>query len=847
MAFGGMGVLERMRGGERILVTIGAGAVTAGVLLSLGNTAAIHALSFVPKLPRVVYPPYLAILAAGIVALGFQALFSKRLPPLLYGLTGITTAAVFVARSQTGFGGRLNSRGLVALLLCLALTAILVRSRPTPSAPLPPAVILALLLVITAGAAYLRFHDLDRYPSSELSDESLNTDIILEYYTGHPFEATVQSKEFLYYQLGRLWFHLLPPRLVSLRLLTALFGVLSVPMLYYLGRRLYDPATGLFAAALMTISPWHVLVSRLVVRQNLAVLLIIVAYLLWLRALQRSSALLMAPAALITGLGFHSWVTFKVVPLLVAPIALWTLADRREHRLRLTAGLLLSVVVFAAVLILPFALTNDMRRVRFVVKGEIGSGKAAHSLSQIAGNIGSAFTGLTGNPLGDNFYNPPFGIDTPMLCTFMLLGLAVTLPGIVRRGSDRILIAMLIIHLGPAVLSDFPYQRRLQGCMVPLFIMGGAFLARWLNRFDGVRRSRLALLSCGLILIQGGWVSETLIKASTGEKNIVNRRIRDTLGTRTVIIQSGHFQRAWRYVTGWERCGDPDAMMWTDLATAMPLIPRLDTPASLFCRVLDAEGFLQATALHYPAAEVMSLEEPPGRVVGYEVQLRPEDLRMALEATMDGRGWTPGTSIQSAGACFLPLDLREVAVMWGDGAHWNLNLDHPYYRNEGNYRLDDLAGGLVPIHGIPYHLIPGGVVPFYSVLSGAPERLTVMVRIELPRAAPVRSIHLIGLISDNVQPEQPPSVYVDLERADGSVFSVTLHARGHRFLSRDLTTPPYPVQLAAQYRDSYWDAAGFMLPDGAPVTAVELRNASNHESLCIAGVTLGLARESARK
>src|SRR5262245_14702779 len=61
----------------------------------------------------------------------------------------------------------------------------------------------------------------------------------------------------------------LGPTDVAVRLPTALAGIALVGALFLLGRAAFGPVTGLIAAALLAVSPWHVQVSRLAFRAGL--------------------------------------------------------------------------------------------------------------------------------------------------------------------------------------------------------------------------------------------------------------------------------------------------------------------------------------------------------------------------------------------------------------------------------------------------------------------------------------------------------------------------------------------------------------------------------------------------
>jgi len=62
----------------------------------------------------------------------------------------------------------------------------------------------------------------------------------------------------LYYDLLHFWMQLFGSSEAAVRSLSLLFGLLTVPLLYALGRRLFGPATGLLAALLGAISPFWI-------------------------------------------------------------------------------------------------------------------------------------------------------------------------------------------------------------------------------------------------------------------------------------------------------------------------------------------------------------------------------------------------------------------------------------------------------------------------------------------------------------------------------------------------------------------------------------------------------------
>lgn len=148
--------------------------------------------------------------------------------------------------------------------------------RDSPVAPGPAALsrrsIHAILAAVLIVAALLRLAALTHSPPGLNQDEAANawTSWCLLKAGKTP---TGDSWPIFYYRAigesSTLFVYLLMPfqaafgmSVFSARLPGAVFGVASVALVYFVGRRLRDPATGLLAAGLMAIDPWSVQLSR---------------------------------------------------------------------------------------------------------------------------------------------------------------------------------------------------------------------------------------------------------------------------------------------------------------------------------------------------------------------------------------------------------------------------------------------------------------------------------------------------------------------------------------------------------------------------------------------------------
>src|SRR5437867_9260122 len=117
------------------------------------------------------------------------------------------------------------------------------------------------LIMVLAAAALLRFYDLSGLPPAHYRDVALTATDALRAASGHP-RLHFTYDEGLYADLMGLVFLVLGASDWTVRAPGALFGVLTCWGVLRLGRAFERERAGLFAAALLAVSFWHVLLSR---------------------------------------------------------------------------------------------------------------------------------------------------------------------------------------------------------------------------------------------------------------------------------------------------------------------------------------------------------------------------------------------------------------------------------------------------------------------------------------------------------------------------------------------------------------------------------------------------------
>lgn len=222
-----------------------------------------------------------------------------------------------------------------------------------------------LLAIITAAGAYLRFYHLtynslwlDEGATYELSRFSLlhtwNTMT-----TGEFNPPLFFWMEHLMLPLGRNEF--------VLRLIPAMLGTLTIPLVYLVGREFNDDCTGVAAASIIAFSPFHIFYSQEARAYTTLLFFLACTLFFFLRAWKNGSCRCWAAFGLFSALSFY---THFYSALLVTALALlgvvseiW-LRERSIQRIKgFFAGLLLSLLMVLPLLVIAVPLA--VRRTTF--------------------------------------------------------------------------------------------------------------------------------------------------------------------------------------------------------------------------------------------------------------------------------------------------------------------------------------------------------------------------------------------------------------------------------------------------------------------------------------------------
>lgn len=362
------------------------------------------------------------------------------------------------------------------------------------------------LLIIMVVAAFFRLYHLSSNPPSLNWDETAigwNAKTIFhtrrdEFGTRLPlsFKSFGDYKAPVYIYLTAPVVGLFGMNPVSVRLVSVLAGIAGVYLLYLLCLELKNKQLGIIAAALLAITPWHVILSRPAFEPNLALFFILLGTYLFLKALKNPKILVFSAISFVLAMyTYHS-------PKIFVPIFLLGLSYIYRHQLlskKLRIWLVVSIIL-GLIILTPLIKETLFSKsaIRFqstsVFYDEHGV-KQPLQLSLITQIFNNYFIHFSPSYLffGSN-QMPRLELKTvgPLLlieAPFLLIGLIYLLKN-KRKTWAKLLLWWLVVGPIPAMIGrEVPHPLRAYNLLPPLIIitaLGIHFLVRSYQKVSSV-------------------------------------------------------------------------------------------------------------------------------------------------------------------------------------------------------------------------------------------------------------------------------------------------------------------------------------------------------------------------
>ncbi len=227
------------------------------------------------------------------------------------------------------------------------------------------------VVLILAGGALVRFCSLTSLPPGIYPDEAMNiSDGLTTAENGDWkwFYENNQGREGLYMNILGYLMHWFGASLFVVRFLPAMIGFLTLPAVFWLGKKLFDDKTALYALALTAFSYWHLNFSRIGFRALLMVLTISWGFALLIEAMYRlknpkclknksldTGTLFFVLSGLVFGISLHTYIAVRIVPAVIF-VAFFVFAIFYRDKIKILLRQLLIFSFFALLTASPLLL-----------------------------------------------------------------------------------------------------------------------------------------------------------------------------------------------------------------------------------------------------------------------------------------------------------------------------------------------------------------------------------------------------------------------------------------------------------------------------------------------------------
>lgn len=352
------------------------------------------------------------------------------------------------------------------------------------------------LIALLLFAFFLRIHHLESIPIGLYPDEAANGVDALHALETHRFELFYPAnfgREGLFINLQALSIWLFGNTMIALKLCSVIFGTLAVLGLFLLGRELFHrTSAGLAAAFMIATSYWAINFSRIGFRAIMTSFLLSFSFFFFFRGLRTQKKLDFLWSGLIFGLGLHTYIAFRVAPLIFI-LLLPALLLSYEHFLKRfwKHGLtfILGAFITAAPMLYHFFISHpedfESRSTHIsVFSPEVNHGDLPGTLVKTFATSLVKYTFFGDQNWRHNY--PPYPILDPIVGTLFLTGFCLIFFRFFRllyrrlRHHDRdfrlvidtFLLGSFFAMLAPEFLTNegLPHALRSIGTQIPVFL-----------------------------------------------------------------------------------------------------------------------------------------------------------------------------------------------------------------------------------------------------------------------------------------------------------------------------------------------------------------------------------------
>lgn len=379
-------------------------------------------------------------------------------------------------------------------------------------------------VAIFAASAWFRFAWLTSVPAEMVSDHAEKLLDVVDILNGRYsiFFPRNTGREAIQFYLAAATSQVLGTGIsfMTLKIGTALAGLLTLPFLYLFGKEVGGRKLGLAAMALAGIAYWPNVISRVGLRFPLYPLFVAPAMYFLARGLRRRNRNDFLWCGLAVGIGLHGYSPARAIPIAIAAgMGVYLLyRTARGHRWAVITWLLASAAVALVVLLPLLRVAIDMPGMLFFrTLSRVGTTERplpGPALAIFLSNLWDALRMVAwddGEVWVTSIPHRP-ALDWISAALFHV-GAVVLLIRSIRRRSwlDLFVLVSIPVLMLPSILSlafpgENPSTNRASGAIVPIFVAAAVPLAAlpdWARRWWGGRRAALGAALAALVLVAG--------------------------------------------------------------------------------------------------------------------------------------------------------------------------------------------------------------------------------------------------------------------------------------------------------------------------------------------------------
>jgi len=380
------------------------------------------------------------------------------------------------------------------------------------------------LLIILAIASFFRLWNLNSTPPGLYPDIAMNgNDALNSLKTGNfkLFYPENNGREGLFMWLIALSFSIFGVSIWSIKIVAAIIGIFTILGLYLLAREVLNKNIALLSSFFLAISFWHTNFSRIGFRAIFLPFILVFSFYFLLKGLRQKKLLDFITAGIFFGLGFYTYISFRVAPLMLLAILIpyWFIYKRQKLQKKFIIHTSLFIILVFLVA-LPIGLYFLQHPQDFISRATSVSVFAQKNPIQAFGKSLILHLGMF-NFYGDSNWRHNFS-GSPMLFwpigILFLIGFALSVKEIINFRKHKnwslvighwSLVTWFLVMLLPGILTSegIPHALRVIGVIPVVYIfagLGGWNVYQWISQ--NTKHKTLLLVASFLFLLMTGVV-----------------------------------------------------------------------------------------------------------------------------------------------------------------------------------------------------------------------------------------------------------------------------------------------------------------------------------------------------